>query len=222
MTVLLVVTMFALILLADYLVSRTHVPVATTHATEAAPQPRLRPSIVGGFNLAENVRYHQGHTWALSESPELVRVGMDDFAARIVGHLDTLSVPLTGTWVRQGQSVLAVQRDGKTATLVSPIEGTVVAVNPALKTDPDLARRDPYGEGWLFTVHAPDAKTNFRNLLSGSVARKWMEETAKKLQAMMPPAMAGALAQDGGLAVDDLTPHLTKDWEAATKEFFLT
>ncbi len=222
MTVLLVITMFLLVLLVDYLVSRTHSRVETPIRTEAAPQPRLLPSIVGGFNLADNVRYHQGHTWALSESPQLVRVGIDDFAARVVGHLEKMSIPLAGTWVRQGQAVITVQRDGKSAKLVSPIEGTVVEVNPALATDPDLARRDPYGEGWVFTVHAPDAKTNFRNLLGGTIARKWMEETARKLQAMMPPAMAGALAQDGGLAVDDLTPHLTKDWEAATKEFFLT
>lgn len=36
-------------------------------------------------------------------------------------------------------------------------------------------------------------------------------------------AMAGALAQDGGIAVDDITAHLpNEDWAALTKEFFLS
>jgi Fe-S-cluster-containing dehydrogenase component len=41
--------------------------------------------MVAGFQVPENVRYHSGHTWALSESRELVRVGIDDFASKLVG-----------------------------------------------------------------------------------------------------------------------------------------
>jgi hypothetical protein len=39
----------------------------------------------------------------------------------------------------------------------------------------------------------------------------------------MPVAMAAALAQDGGVAVDDITSHLPEeDWATLTKEFFLS
>jgi hypothetical protein len=57
----------------------------------------------------------------------------------------------------------------------SPIEGTVTDVNEAVAFDPELARKDPYGEGWLVTVQSPNAKTNFRNLLGGALARWWMK-----------------------------------------------
>jgi hypothetical protein len=71
-------------------------------------------------------------------------------------------------------------------------------------------------------VQAPDSKTNFRNLLGGSLARWWTEESALRLQKKMP-AFAGALAQDGGVAVDDLAAHLPdQEWAALTKEFFLS
>ncbi len=106
--------------------------------------------------------------------------------------------------------------------MVSPIEGTVTDVNDAVLRNPELARKDPYGEGWLMTVQAPDSKINFRNLLGGSLARLWTEESATRLHSRMPMAV-GALAQDGGIAVDDITAHMpNEDWALLTKEFFLS
>ena len=88
--------------------------------------------------------------------------------------------------------------------------------------NPELARKDPYGEGWLLTVQSPDAKTNFRNLLGGALARWWTEESASRLQRKMPTAL-GALAQDGGVAVDNLTSQIPdQDWAALAKDFFLS
>jgi len=89
-------------------------------------------------------------------------------------------------------------------------------------SDPKLALRDPYGEGWLVTVQAPDSKINFRNLLGGTLARLWTESSALQLRNKMP-MLAGALAQDGGVAVDDLTAQMPdEDWATLTKEFFLS
>ncbi len=72
------------------------------------------------------------------------------------------------------------------------------------------------------TVQAPDAKTNFRNLLSGAFAHRWMEEPAARLRARML-VTSGAMAQDGGLAIETLTEHLSsQDWKELAAEFFLT
>ena len=222
MAVLLVVVMFLLILLAEYLVGRAgqQVPVAVPVRPHLANQPRLIPGIVGGFAFADNVRYHPGHTWALSESPELVRIGMDDFAGRVIGRIDKLTLPKPGTWVRQGQPLIRVRRDERAATLASPIEGVVLKVNPQISNDPDLVRRDPYGDGWLLTVQAPDAKTSLRNLFGGALARSWLDEASRRLRTMMPTPMP-ALAQDGGLVVEDLGEQLTERWDDVTREFFL-
>jgi hypothetical protein len=106
--------------------------------------------------------------------------------------------------------------------MVSPIEGSVADVNDAVAQDPKLALREPYGDGWLLTVQSPDAKTNFRNLLGGALARWWTEESASRLQRKMPMAL-GALAQDGGVAMDNVTAHIAdQDWAAIAKEFFLS
>jgi glycine cleavage system H protein len=223
MTVIMVLLTFAIFLSIDYV--RGHKQIAKQVEVQPGRRPTLSqvvPAFVAGFEVPENVRYHAGHTWALAESRELVRVGMDEFGCKLIGRIENSSLPQRGRWVRQGQKIWTIFRNGKSVDMVSPIEGTITDVNDAVAKNPELVRRDPYGEGWLVTVQAPDSKINFRNLLSGTLARLWTEDAALRVRSGMP-ALAGALAQDGGIAVDDLTIHMPdEDWAKLTKEFFIS
>jgi len=226
MTVLLVLATFAIFLTIDYFYSKAKHPVlqvapAISRARTAAA-PATKPNLVGGFAVPDNLRYHPGHTWALSESPNLVRIGMDDFATKLAGKVEHVNLPQRGQWIRQGQKVWSLVRNGVKIDMVSPIEGSVADVNDAVANDPALIGKDPYGEGWMVTVQSPDAKTNFRNLLGGALARWWTEESSMRLQRLMPSAL-GALAQDGGVALDDVAATLPDEqWAKVTREFFLT
>ena len=147
---------------------------------------------------------------------------MDDFASKLAGKIERITLPQRGQWIRQGQKIWTIHRDGATVDMVSPIEGSIADINDAAMHDPEVARKDPYGEGWLVTVQSPDAKTNFRNLLGGALARWWTEESASRLQRKMP-MMLGALAQDGGVAVDNVSDHIPdQEWAKIAKEFFLS
>jgi glycine cleavage system H lipoate-binding protein len=223
MTVILVLLTFTTFLLIDYFYSRKHVVVQpAVQVTKREAPTRLAPSLVGGFQVPENLRYHPGHTWALSESPSLVRVGMDEFASKLTGKLGSITLPQRGQWIRQGQKLCTLHRDGVAVDMVSPMEGSVSDINESVARDPELARKDPYGEGWLITLQAPDAKINFRNLLGGALARWWTEEAASRLQRKMP-MMLGALAQDGGVAMDNVAAQVPdKDWAMLAREFFLS
>lgn len=225
MTVILVLLTFATFLLIDHFYSRKRAGRPALQLAQAKGEgaaPRLQPSMVGGFQVPENLRYHPGHTWALSESPSLVRVGMDDFASKLTGRIERITLPQRGQWVRQGQKICTLHRDGSAVDMVSPIEGSVADINEAVIQDAKLALRDPYGEGWLVTVQSPDAKTNFRNLLGGALARWWTEESASRLQRKMPMVL-GALAQDGGVALANLSAQISdREWVPVAKEFFLS
>jgi glycine cleavage system H protein len=227
MTVLLVLFTFTTFLLIDYFRSRRAVvPVLqVAPAKSDTIAPRLQPALVAGFAVPENLRYHPGHTWALSESTNLVRVGMDDFASKLTGTIENIKLPQRGQWIRQGQKLCTVYHDDAAVDMVSPIEGTVSDINEAVAKNPKLALSDPYGNGWLVTVNAPDAKTSFKNLLGGALARWWTEESASRLQRRMPAAMAfaGALAQDGGEAIQDVAAQIpSQEWTPIAKEFFLS
>ena len=226
MTVILVLFTFVTFLVIDYFLSRKKAPVFAEQRRPVRREvelPRLLPNMVSGFQVPENVRFHQGHTWALSESPNLVRVGMDDFASKLIGPVDGVSLPQRGQWIRQGQKILSFKRNGVSVDMLSPIEGSVADINESIAANPGAAGKDPYGEGWLVTVQSPDAKTNFRNLMGGALARWWMEESVGRLQKRLPATMGSlALAQDGGIASDNLAAGIAdEEYLKITREFFL-
>ena len=83
MTALLVLAVFIIFLTIDYIQSRKRgTQPVVKREIERAPMRHWMASFVAGFGLPGHLKYHPGHTWALEESPNKVRVGLDDFAAR--------------------------------------------------------------------------------------------------------------------------------------------
>ncbi|HYE23674.1 MAG TPA: glycine cleavage system protein H [Clostridia bacterium] len=223
MTVILVLATFVTFIAIDYFLARKKAPVfAAQQVRRDVAVPRVQTKVIGGFQVQPNLKYHPGHTWAVAESPNLVRVGIDDFAAKLVGKVEAINLPQRGQWIRQGQKVLSFKKNGQTIDMVSPIEGSITDINDAAIKNPELARTDCYGDGWLLAVQSPDAKTNFRNLLGGALVRQWTEECAARLSGQMArPAMV-AMA-DGGEAADDLSTHFEAEkYGEIVKEFFLS
>jgi len=220
MTVLLVLAFFVALISMDYLVTRRR--VAREAQALAAAIPAVEPAWVAGYQMPEALYYHRGHTWARPLDADTVLIGVDDFARRLIGPAASVSAPSRGDWLHQGGRAFAMKVEGKTAELVSPVEGEVVDVNRDLAGKPDLAGEDPYGRGWVLKVKAPQLAANLRNLLSGRLARKWMEDSREALELRLM-AFSGSVLQDGGEPADDLGHHLPKaDWERLVHEFLLT
>ena len=96
---------------------------------------------MAGYEIPEHLRFHQGHAWALGESPNLVRAGIDDFAAKLIGAAEEVNLPQRGQWIRQGQKVWSFRVNGELVEMVSPIEGTVSDVNDEVVRHPEIADR---------------------------------------------------------------------------------
>jgi len=106
--------------------------------------------------------------------------------------------------------------------MVSPTEGEVMAVNTSVVENPSLMRQEPYGKGWLLSVHVPDEENTTRNLVPQKLVGEWMREAVERLYARQPN-LAGAVAADGGRPAEDLLAALPDaDWKEVTGEFFLT
>jgi glycine cleavage system H protein len=222
MTVLLVLATFLVFIVLDYAINRRNVM-----ATVAVESPKAAPASIGGeyvngFLVPENVSYHSGHSWLLRERKNVVRVGADEFAAALAGKLEKIELPKAGQWIRQGQKMVAFLRNGERAEMVSPTEGEVMEVNPEVLAKPALMRQDPYGKGWLLTVHVPDEENTTRNLLPKMLVREWMAEAVDRLYARQP-RLAGAVAADGGRPAEDLLADMPElNWHEVASEFFLT
>jgi len=221
MTVILVLVTFSIFILLDWVINRRKAPQVAAARSHTASRS-LDQEYIEGFRVPEQVGYHPGHSWAMQERRNLVRVGIDDFAAALAGHVERIELPKPGQWVRQGQKVWSLFRDGETTEMVSPTEGEVIEVNAEVAANPELLRTDPYGKGWLALVHVPDEESTTRNLVPKGLVRSWMREAVGRLYALQPQ-LAGAAAADGGLPTEDLLATLPdSNWRQVTSEFFLT
>ncbi|MBI2834327.1 MAG: glycine cleavage system protein H [Acidobacteria bacterium] len=104
---------------------------------------------VGAMSWRAGVYYAPGHTWVEPSTGRGVRVGIDDLAQRLLPGMPHVTLPRVGSPVRQGDPVAMIRVDGHEAQVLSPVTGTVTAVNGHVRRDPSLLQRDPYVRGWL-------------------------------------------------------------------------
>ncbi|HTS65011.1 MAG TPA: glycine cleavage system protein H [Candidatus Acidoferrales bacterium] len=222
MTVILVLATFLVFIVLDYALNRRKaIATVPAGAAHAVPAP-MGGEYVDGFLVPDTVSYHAGHSWLLRERKNVVRVGADEFAAALAGKIEHIELPKPGQWIRQGQRVVGFLRDGQKTEMVSPTEGEVMEINSEVLGNPALMRQDPYGKGWLMSVHVPDEENTSRNLVPRMLVREWMAEAVTRLYARQPQ-LAGAVAADGGRPAEDLLSALPDtDWRQVTGEFFLT
>jgi glycine cleavage system H lipoate-binding protein len=222
MTVLLVLATFLVFIVLDYALNRRRaVATVSVERSQAVPAP-VGGEYVNGFLVPENLSYHSGHSWLVRERKNVMRVGADEFAAALAGKVEKIELPKPGQWIRQGQKMLTLLRNGERVDMVSPTEGEVLQVNPEVVNDPALMRRDPYGKGWLLSIHVPDEENTGRNLLPKMLVREWMSEAVERLYSRQPQ-LAGAVAADGGRPAEDLLGGMPDvNWQRTAAEFFLT
>lgn len=177
--------------------------------------------VISWFTMKDNAYYHMGHTWAYPEG-EVVKVGIDDFAQKLIGKCQEVHVPTIGEKVEQGGVGLRLKVDSTFVDVLSPVKGKVVAINEKVMKNPELINMDPYGEGWIMMVKPDNMKVSLRNLLSGTLARAWFEEHVESLREKMTGNL-GIVYQDGGVLVPGIAKAMdNENWQAIVKEFLLT
>lgn len=220
MVVLMVAATFLLFVIIDLIRERrTSALLLEEGETVHAALQEMEPQWVSGFQLKPALAYHPGHLWVHRVSKDQGYVGLDDFARRLIGPKAQIATFEKGTHVSQGGKVAHVGRDGKRVPLLSPVSGEIIGVNPRLKKEPDLPFRDPYGNGWLFKIRSPRLFAELPNLLHGSLASRWMQDTGERFRHQLMLAN-GSVIQDGGDPVEDIASQLSEDdWRRLTGEF---
>jgi glycine cleavage system H lipoate-binding protein len=220
MSILFVLLTFLLIISLSTL-RKTHEKNAVKPELWAAPKPP-RMEREYGFEIPQDYCFHPGHTWALKETPETARVGLDSFAANLLGKIDRVEVTGLNRWVRQGQRLVKVVAGGTSLELLSPVEGVVTALNQEVLQNPDLVTSDPYKNGWIALVKSPDLSVNQKNLVQGLMVAPWLQQNIARLNGMLAQ-LSPAMAQDGGLPVKGLLSQVTPELrEKLVDEFFLS
>lgn len=100
----------------------------------------------------EDLKYNPEHTWLKMEGADVGRVGITDYAQEQLREVVFVDLPEPGAAVTHMEPFGAIESVKATNDLFSPATGTVVEVNTALKEEPGLVNKDPYGQGWMITI----------------------------------------------------------------------
>ena len=130
----------------------------------------------GNQEFIGDVFLHPTHVWARVEEQGKVRIGLDDFAQRLVGRIYNVGLPVAETRIsNEGAYWRIVHAAGETKVPI-PIKGTLEKGNEKLMVSPSLINQDPYGEGWALYVRPDNLESSLKEFQYGEQARAWSEQ----------------------------------------------
>lgn len=96
------------------------------------------------------LKYSKDHEW-MKEEDGVAVIGISDFAQDALGDVVFVNLPGEGDEVTAGEAFGDVESVKAVSDLVSPVSGTVCAVNETLLDEPEKLNKAPY-DAWLIKV----------------------------------------------------------------------
>lgn len=100
--------------------------------------------------ILEGLKYSESHEWVKVEGNVAI-VGVSDFAQAEMGDITYVDLPEEGDDVLAGEEFGALESVKASSELISPVSGTVTAVNSELEDAPEKVNEDAYGS-WIIKV----------------------------------------------------------------------
>ncbi|MFK7752188.1 MAG: glycine cleavage system protein GcvH [Sedimentitalea sp.] len=101
------------------------------------------------------MKFTEEHQWLLEEGDVIV-VGITEHGVEQLGDIVFVDLPEEGDEVTADEAVVVIEGAEETMDFLSPLDGEIVDVNPALSGQPTLLNEDATGAGWLFKISASD------------------------------------------------------------------
>ncbi|MCK4348562.1 MAG: glycine cleavage system protein GcvH [Thermoplasmatales archaeon] len=131
---------------------------------------------VKGYDLPDDLYYHDDHAWVKKESDGNIRVGMNDFYQKSAGDTTYIDLPFEGDDVEQGETCGKIQSAKWVGKFVSPVSGEIIEANEELEDDCTLINKSPYDKGWIMIVKPSNLDDDLKNLHHGSDVETWLKK----------------------------------------------
>lgn len=113
------------------------------------------------MEVREELRYSEDHEWVLVDG-DVALVGITDYAQSELGDLVFVNLPEEGDDIAVGDAFADVESVKAVSDVLSPVSGTVVAINEDLLDAPESINESPY-EAWFVKVENFDGLDDLMN-----------------------------------------------------------
>lgn len=167
------------------------------------PQVHITHSDVVGkatdvdFVIPGGVFISASHCWAGLDAHGNVYVGIDDFARKVIGNIDSLKMPTLGEHVDKGSRLFDVARGTRAISFASPVSGKVLSLNTALAKDLSRLQETVYNNNWICSIEGTELDSELRDLKIGRGAADFYNDEIQRIGDFFDEAV-GAPPTDSG------------------------
>lgn len=199
-------------------ISKTLKPkVHITHLKEAIGTKTPEFQIPGGVFISE------GHCWANVSEDGTVKIGIDDFAKKIIGKVDSIGLPNLGMIVKKGQSLFTVNQGQRSISFKSPVSGKVKEINKFINNELDSLNISPYDINWVCEIDADELDSELPTLKIGKSAVSFYQEDIERLQVLKKKTQTSKEAElepEGVIFSGEMEKLDDISWKRFAEEFF--
>jgi CheY-like chemotaxis protein len=147
------------------------------HITHLNEEEKLN---VGEFAIPGGVFISDGHCWAGVAQDGSVRVGIDDFAKKLIGKIDDIEFPNLGMNIVKGQPLFSLKQGNKSIQFNSPLSGHITKINQELGDNIEALDYSTYEKNWLCIIDADKLETELSQLRIGKSAVTFYQDEIEK------------------------------------------
>ena len=178
------------------------------------------PDIRGEFSIPGGVHVSAGHCWVSLAEDGTARTGLDDFARKLLGSVDSIDFPNVGMHVNAGDPLFRVNQGTRKAQFNAPLSGKVVRINENLRKDCSSLEQNSYGQNWICVIEGTNLDAELPQLKIGKSAVTFFQEDIDRFKAFVQKASGHDLTGPESLFVGVIKKLDDAGWETAVKEFY--
>jgi CheY-like chemotaxis protein len=174
----------------------------------------------GEFSIPGGVLVSTGHCWASLSEEGTAKIGLDDFAAKLIGSIDSIEFPEVGKSVAAGEPLFGIRQDGRSWSFAAPLSGKVLRVNNGLQEDTGRLARTAYGDSWICAIEGGNLDAELPKLKIGQSAVDFFQAELERFETFLREAQATESVESAVLAVGAIERLDGERWDQAFKAFF--
>jgi glycine cleavage system H protein len=113
--------------------------------------------------MADTLKFTEDHLWIRVEGNR-AQLGISDYGQGELGEVIAVEIPDIGDEMEKGEPFGEIESVRTVTELISPLSGSVTAVNGELEDHPRIVNEDPLHEGWLIEIELAD-ETELEDLM---------------------------------------------------------
>ena len=132
------------------------------------------------FNVPAGIFVSQNHTWVNIEMNGVARVGIDDFARKLISDIDGVDLPKPNKEIKKGEQLFAVKHNAHAINFASPLSGKITLVNAEHTEHPEWIGSKPFELSWMCCIEPSNLAEELHSLKIGADTLNWYRKEIDK------------------------------------------